>query len=132
MQRRATPPAGTSWVGGAAQRDVLAQATHQRILLGRRSKLFDSGNPRIYTEQALLRALRQGSKDLGDRLLASRAKAGPAHHADPHPVDPGYGRECGDEVGLHRPLGPLAVAFPNSAHRFLWARSRAIVEESMA
>ena len=80
-------------------------------LLGGGPKLLDGGNARIHTEQALLRALGQVGKDFGHGLLARRPKAGAAHHADPDPTNQDHGRQRGHEVGLHRPLGAMAVAF---------------------
>ena len=53
----------------------------------------------------------KAAKSLGHGLLARRPKAGAAHQADPDPTNQDHGRERGDEVGLHRPLGPMAVAF---------------------
>src|SRR5262245_1134554 len=102
-----------SWalgVRGTAQRDVLAQAPHQRIAHGGGLKLLDGGNARIHTEQALLRALGRVSKDLGHGLLARCPEAGAAHHADPDPPNPDDTRQGGYDVGLHRPVGALAVA----------------------
>jgi len=45
------------------------------------------------------------------KTLARRSQAGAAHQADPYPANEHHGRERGDEVGLHRPLGTMAVTF---------------------
>src|SRR5262249_10997745 len=111
MQRGATAFAWALGDGGTAQRDVLAPAPYQRIVRGGGPKLLDGGNARIYTEQALLRARGQVSKDLRYGLLARDPKASAAHHADPDPPQQDHGCQCGHEVGLHRSLGALAVTF---------------------
>jgi hypothetical protein len=43
--------------------------------------------------------------------LAGSPKASAAHHADPDPPTQDHGRQRGHEVGLHRSLGALTVAF---------------------
>ena len=111
MQRGATAFAWALGGRGTAQRDVLAQAPHQGILRGGGPKLLDGGDARIHTEQPLLRARGQGSKDLSYGLVARRPEAGAAHHADPDPTNQDHGCQRGHEVGLHRPLGAMAVAF---------------------
>ncbi len=67
--------------------------------------------PRIHTEQPLLRARGQVSKDLRDGLLAGDPKASAAYDADPDPPNQDHGRQRGHAVGRHRSLGTLAVAF---------------------
>jgi hypothetical protein len=90
---------------------VLAQAPHQRLVLRSGLKLRTAGNARIHTEQALLRALRQGRKDLGYGLLARGPEAGTAHHADSESTKQDDRRQYGHEVGRHRSLGPMTLAF---------------------
>jgi len=48
---------------------------------------------------------------LGHGLLARCPEAGAAYHADPDPTNQHHGRQRGHDVGLHRPLGAMAVAF---------------------
>jgi hypothetical protein len=100
-------------VRGTAQRDVLAQASPQRIPCGGCLKLLDGGNARIHAEQALLTALGQISKDFGHGLLARGPKAGAPHQADPDPANQDDRRQRGHEVGLHCPLGAMAVPLPH-------------------
>ena len=96
---------------GTAQRDVLAQASHQGIPFRGSPKLLNGGNAGIHTEQTLLPARGQVSKEVGHGLLARRPEAGAAHQTDPDPTNQDYGRERRHKVGLHRPLGAMTVAF---------------------
>ena len=98
-------------LGGPAQGDVAAQAANQRILFGRCLELLEGSDPRIHTEQAFLLALRQVRKKLGDRLFAGGPEPGAAHQPHAHATHSDHGRQRGNNVGLHCPLGPMAVAF---------------------
>jgi hypothetical protein len=110
--------------GHTAQRDVFAQPADERVVLGRRSKLLDSGNAGIHTKQAFIDAFGQVTEEGGDRLLAALSEPSAADQADPHAADQHHARQRRDEIGVYGSLCPLPVAFAEDGAHFARAQPR--------
>lgn len=124
MHRRPAALARSSRSGRTAQRDVFAQPADERVVLGRRGKLLDSGNAGIHTKQAFIDAFGQVPEEGGDRLLAALCKPRAADQADTHAADHHHARQRRDEIGAYGSLCPLPVAFAEEWAHFARAPPR--------